>query len=208
MLKALCSMVFFGLAVIASAQSATDLSTKYPALTAYEVRPGVLMMLSYGPDAHICEMLIEGRHATNTTAKTTIDFNSFLPPTLVKDLVDELAPPSVRGKPLEAYGNWVGSATVDGQFTMTKYSYENVTVDIYGLLAGAEPSKAWHILAESTSIAENHGLGKSDDSLKADVVVIIRWTNRNCGEKAQRKDDVQGNSVGSVTSHDKFTKHR
>jgi len=110
-------------------QSAADLRAKYPAVAAYEVRPGILMTPLFAADGQVCEMLVE-QHVSNTKAKTTINFDSPLSKETLRNLVDELAPPSQRGKQLQGIDNWFGSVTIDGPFLVTRYEFEKVTIAV------------------------------------------------------------------------------
>jgi len=144
-------------------QSTSDLKAKYRALPAYEARPGIVMMPLFASDGQVCEMVVE-RHTMNSTTKTTINLDPFLSKETVKELVNELAPPSVRGKELTGFDAWFGSVTIDGPFVVTRYSYENILVEVHGI---------------------NRDPGPSGDS-----VVIIKWRKRTCASEENHDGEV------------------
>lgn len=149
-----------GIAVSSQCQSASELSAKYRALKAYEVRPGILMTPLFASDGQVCEMVVE-RHTITMSAKITIDFDSHLSQKTIQALIDELVPLSVRGKPLADFKHWVGSAVIDGPFVITKYEYENVIVEVDNIVRGSSASAAGH------------------------TVMIVTWWNRPCGGDAK-----------------------
>jgi hypothetical protein len=151
-------LLVLGIAATSWPQSASDLKAKYPALTAYEVRPGILMMPLFSSDGQVCEMVLE-QHTTNTKTKTTINFDSPLSKETLQGILDEVAPPAQRGKELNGINNWFGSVTVDGPFVITKYEYENVTVEVNQIQRS--PASSGHI------------------------VVDIKWRNRTCNDTKQ-----------------------
>jgi hypothetical protein len=157
-------LLILGTALLSRSQSAADLSAKYPVVTAYEVRPGIMMTPLYASNGQVCEMVLE-RHTTNTETKTVMNFDSPLSKDLVKELVDELAPPSERGKQLTGIENWFGSVTVDGPFIVTKYNYENVVVEVNGI--------------------------KHDSAPGSDMVLIIKWRKRVCRQEGQPSPTAQ-----------------
>jgi hypothetical protein len=152
----LIPFLVLGAPVLSRSQSTSDLKAKYQALPAYEVRPGIVMMPLFTSDGQVCEIVVE-RHTMDTPTKTTINLDPFLSKETVKELVDELAPPSVRGKALTGFDAWFGSVTIDGPFVITKYTYENVLVEVHGI---------------------NRDPGPGGDS-----VVIIKWRKRTCASE-------------------------
>ena len=129
-------------------QTAADLSSKYPVVTSYEVRPGILMTPKYTSDGQVCQMSFERRHATNSG----LDLDSYISVKLVREIVDELAPPSVRGKSSggQEWAGWgigLGPGNTEGGA-----EFENVSV----IAAGT---------------AEPH---------RGPIIVLITWKNRTC----------------------------
>jgi hypothetical protein len=108
-----------GLVIAGSqSQSSTELSTKYPVITSYEVRPGILMTPKYSADGQVCQMSIERQRAT----RSGVMMDSFMSAELVKTIVDELVPHSERGP---ARG---GSAAIisTGVTTQSVHTYEKL----------------------------------------------------------------------------------
>ena len=83
------------LALALKSQSVADLNAKYPVVTSYEVRPGILMTPKYSADGQVCQMSIERQRGT----RSGVMLYSFMSDKLVKEIVDELAPRSERGEP-------------------------------------------------------------------------------------------------------------
>lgn len=82
--------------VAAFGQNSQELRHKYGAPDAerFLVRPGIMLTVSYGEDGQPCELLLETWHPiTKYRSRDT-----FLPPELADDLVDELVPADKRGK--------------------------------------------------------------------------------------------------------------
>lgn len=61
----ICVLVL-ALVVTALGQTSADLSAKYSQVTAYKVRPAVLMMASFAANGQVCEMTLEKRTATDS----------------------------------------------------------------------------------------------------------------------------------------------
>lgn len=75
-------------------QTAADLSTKYPTVSSYEVRPGILATPRYTAEGQVCEMWIQKQNAT----RSGIRLDGYMSDELVKRVLDELVPLSIRGK--------------------------------------------------------------------------------------------------------------
>ena len=104
---------------------AADLGAKYRKITSYEVGPGIVMTPRYAQDGQVCEMIVEKRAKTD---KDTIFASSFAEKEW-KDAVDELVPPSERGKDVTGLLN----TTVDGGFITADYTYEKVRIRVQGV---------------------------------------------------------------------------
>jgi hypothetical protein len=102
----------------ASAQTAADLSSKYPVVRAYEVRPGILMIL-------------EKRH--QTPDKT--DLGSTIPGRVVDQLIEELVPPDRRGQPANRWLN--KESHIGGGVADTERDFENVSIRIIGSISNS-----------------------------------------------------------------------
>ena len=142
-----------GIAASCWCQSAEELGAKYQAVRTYEVRPGILMTPLFASDGQVCEMVVE-QHAIISSARTVIDFNSPLSDKALHTLIDQLVPRSQRGERLKDINHWIGSVIVDGPFVVTKYEYENVTVEVNEM--------------KMTGPKQGH------------AVIIIKWRHRTC----------------------------
>ena len=118
-------ILFLTLVVAALGQTSADLGAKYPHVTAYKVRPDVLMTARFADDGQVCEMTLEKREKTDTA----IVFEEFFSEKEVRSLIDDLVPKDMRGRNLTRPLN----ATVAGGFVTTEYTYENVLVRVYGI---------------------------------------------------------------------------
>jgi hypothetical protein len=123
-LIALAGLVIAG----SQSQSSTELSTKYPVITSYEVRPGILMTPEYSADGQVCRMSIERQRAT----RSGIMMDSFMSAKLVKTIVDELVPQSERGPALGGSEDNAAILTV-GVLTQSVHTYEKIS---YNVLSG------------------------------------------------------------------------
>jgi hypothetical protein len=112
------------LAVAAFGQTSADLSTKYPSVIAYRVRPHVLMTARFASDGQVCEMTLEKGQRTDASIPYDDSFSN----EEVRSLMDDLAPEGQRGRDLT--GRFQG--TIEGLFYTTVYTYENVLVHVYG----------------------------------------------------------------------------
>src|SRR5580765_8652768 len=125
---------FFLVAVSVFGQSANDLTAKYPVVTAYEVRPGILMTAKYAQDGQVCEMGLETRHQT----PKKIDLGSSIPRELVKQLIDELVPVAQRGKPTNQFTEkWGYTTNISGSLAISEADFENVSIEIDGNISNS-----------------------------------------------------------------------
>jgi hypothetical protein len=76
----------------------------------------------------VCEMTVEKRHLNGNV----LDSDGFLSDELVEDLTNELAPLSQRGKELTGIDKWFGSVEIAGTLVISRKTYENAVVEIYG----------------------------------------------------------------------------
>ena len=125
MAKGLGLLLTLGIVAVAFGQTSADLSAKYRQITAYQLRPDVVMTAKYAADGQVCEMVLEKREKTDAGMVFGVSFSE----KEVKGLVDELVPETERGRNLTRALN----STVDGGFITTEYNYENVHVRVYGI---------------------------------------------------------------------------
>lgn len=101
--------------------------SKYKAVQAYEIRPGILMMPKYAEDGEVCEITLQ----TTNAFSDTINLTPTLPRKTVLELVDELAPVDGRGPRTMDFGrDYVSQHS--GESVTTFAEWENVAVNIYG----------------------------------------------------------------------------
>ena len=113
------------LALALRSQSVADLNAKYPVVTSYEVRPGILMTPKYSADGQVCQMSIERQRGT----RSGVMLDSFMSDKLVKEILDELAPRSERGKPrLGREGD--AAIVTTGGMTTSGHAYENIDFEV------------------------------------------------------------------------------
>ena len=147
---ALALFLMFSTAAAIFGQTAADLSAKYRLITSYEVQPGVVMTPQYASDGQVCEMVLERRQKTATGIILASSFSE----KEVKELINQQVPEVERGRDLTQFLN----TTIDGGFTITDYTYENIMVHVYG-----------------TTRPGPH----------RDLLVIITWRKRSCSGKGQ-----------------------
>lgn len=138
--------------LIPAAKPQTDQFSKYRAVDAYEIRPGILMMPRYSADGQVCEIGLERRHYS----PEMIRLDSTLSRKEIDEIVDEFAPENERG-PKEA-GLLGDMASIDGVSLTTSEVYENISIEIYSKLL---PSKKLKIAEEN-------------------VAATLTWKNRKC----------------------------
>lgn len=115
------------------AQTADELRTRYPIMTAYQVRPGIVMTAKFAPDGQVCEMTIERRHLT---AKAIDLDNPLMSDELTNKILDELVPASERGKEPTGYAKWLSTDVLGPPgdlMLITTNKYQNITVELDGI---------------------------------------------------------------------------
>lgn len=116
------SLFSLALAISATSQTASDFAAKYHPVSAYELRPGILMTAKYADDGQICEAIIETRHYHPPTG---IDLRSTIAESTKRELIDELAPPTIRGKQTS---RWLKHSYLQGGILHLERDYENVLI--------------------------------------------------------------------------------
>ena len=127
--------------------------SKYKAVEAYEIRPGILMMPKYAADGQVCEIGLERRRYS----PESISLDGDIPDKDLDEIVDELAPPAERGPKVEGLLGW--SEDIDGGGMTTHRDYENVSVQIFS-----------HVLDNA----------RRNMKVETNVAVAIKWKNRKC----------------------------
>lgn len=119
-------LLWLPLAIAAYGQTANDLAAKYHSVSAYELRPGILMTARYAEDGQICEAVIETRHYHPPSG---IDLSSTIAESTEHELIDELVPPANRGKETS---RWLKNSYLQGGILHLEHDYENVLITTDG----------------------------------------------------------------------------
>jgi hypothetical protein len=156
MAKKTC-ILLLTLVATAGGQTSSDLSAKFSQITAYKIRPDVLMTARFAADGQVCEMALEKRQKTDNGIDL---FTKFFAETEVRSLMDDLVPENERGRNLTPLLN----GTVDGSLMTLEYTYEKVRVVVSG-----------------NARSHDAGYGKNPWDVGYRVI-IITWPKRPCGE--------------------------
>ena len=107
--SALCFSPLFGQV------DATVLHAKYgpPVEEVFGLRPGIALTVTYGENHQVCKLDI---HPTRNAS-------SAIPVSLIQQLVDELVPPSTRGKPNREFASMTGAFSA---WTSAEYDGMNI----------------------------------------------------------------------------------
>lgn len=138
--------------LLLTAHPQRDSLTKYKAVEAYEVLPGVLAFPTYTQEGQVCEIGFERRHYS----PEIINLDPSLSREEIDKVVDELAPARVRGQKWDSPLN--GLTVVTGRARTTVVEYENVSVETDSTVIGAT------------------GQEKTVENVSA----VVRWKNRKC----------------------------
>lgn len=120
----------------------------YPRMESYEIRPGVLAMPKYADDGELCQVSIEKLHIQQSGVELGVPT---IPRETVLKMIDELAPPSERGKAISQLAGFDYIDVINGTADIAAANYEKVLVQIYG-----------------------------STSLPGDVAVVLRWKKKAC----------------------------
>lgn len=111
--------LMFAFQVSFPADAAKTLRDRYgpPISENFLIRPGVVASASYGASGHVCEIVVSPQRLWNSTLDSVN----------VNDVIDELLPPSERGKPLvNAFEHAICLPTMDCEGV--ELNWENVEV--------------------------------------------------------------------------------
>jgi hypothetical protein len=113
---------------LSAAQTQRQLEEKYPKVSAYLVRPNILLTARYTTDGRVCQMALE---PVRWTGDTVLLFQLSEDETI--RVVEEIVPESERGKRL---GGLLGTgdkvSAFSGHSVTTPYTYEKITVNFVG----------------------------------------------------------------------------
>jgi len=107
--------------------SAQEFQSRYTRVESYQIRPGVLGTPKYAANGILCEIFIEKRHIQGDT----VELGPTIPHVLTLEMIDELVPPSERGKPIMQLGGSDYIDTVQGRIEITFAAYEKVSIQIF-----------------------------------------------------------------------------
>jgi hypothetical protein len=146
--------------LLLGAKPQSEMFSKYKAVEAYEIRPGILAMPRYTEDGEVCEIGFEKRayspdriNIENTFSEKEID-----------DIVGEFVPQSER-EPVADFPN-EGELTNGGSYTRTD-AHENVTISSFGgYTITYHRNFVHHISWQWTRNGE--------------AALVITWTKRKC----------------------------
>ncbi len=141
---AICSLVFLLFCNRGAAgQTEAQLEARFKKLVVLEIRPGIDVFTSFAANGSVCQMVIEKRQYLEGRNS---DFDNTIPSALANQLVDELVPPSERGKPSSPYLS--SESFIAGGASFIKQDYENVSVAMYGRSVDGKVSGARAIIID------------------------------------------------------------
>jgi hypothetical protein len=132
----------------AAGQTQDQLASRFKKLVALEVRPGILAFPTFSRDGNVCRLTIQKMRPFESRDS---DSGPMIPSALVDQLVNEVVPPTERGKPSKYLST---ESYISGGAAFIKQDYENVSVGIYG-----------------TSLV---------DKANGATLIIVTWRNRTC----------------------------
>jgi hypothetical protein len=131
MVKSLLAVGIIGvLTASVVGQTSDNLAAKYPAISAYEVRPVILMTAKYAGDGQVCEVVLQRHYSPDQT-----DADSTIPSKLEDQLIDELVPAAERGP---TTSHWLRNSYVAGGVTHTERDFQSVVIEIDGTVSGGD----------------------------------------------------------------------
>jgi hypothetical protein len=140
----------FGALLLLSTSPVHDRFTKYKAIEAYEIRPGILMLPRYSADGQVCEIALEKLHYSPETVR----LDSSLSREQIDGIFQELAPERERGPKLER-----DLINISGHSVTTTMDFTNVSIQIIGRELSTKVQR---------------------DVVDEEVVATIRWKARRC----------------------------
>jgi hypothetical protein len=146
-MKWLLGISFVTLVIVGVSATHQSLAS-YPRVESCEIRPGVLAMPRYADDGELCQVSIEKLHVQRNGVELGVPT---MPRETVLKIIDELAPPSERGKAISQFAGFDYIDVINGTADIAAANYENLSVQIYG----------------STSAS-------------GDVAVVLRWKREAC----------------------------
>jgi len=139
-------------AIVALAVASTEHGERfanYKAIQAYETGSGILVLPRYSSDGQLCEVTLEKQHYSDNS----VDLGSALSHDKIMEVVNQIVPPSERGKRTTPFGAEYLSK-YNGNGVTTFADYEEVSIQIYGRATPASDA--------------------------GDIAARIRWSKRVC----------------------------
>jgi len=151
-------LIGVAMVLFVAAKPQNERFSKFKAIEAYEVRPGVLAMPKYSENGSLCEIDLE--RLKFSSGKIALD-SSKLSRDEIKESVDDLVPVSERGRSLPD----LSGTSLEGQSAVTFEEFENISIKIYSAL----------------SIKPEDFPPKPGMNIDAtDRVATIQWKQRKC----------------------------
>ncbi|HEY1209738.1 MAG TPA: hypothetical protein VGE85_10245 [Terracidiphilus sp.] len=152
-------LLLIGIAIVLfiAAKPHSERFSKYKALEAYEVRPGILMMPHYATDGNLCEIDLERFHFL----PGIVDLDFGLTDKEIDTIADELVPRSERGQRQSS----LDSTVLNGEVAIDHEEFEKISI-------------ITHTLIDFGSSDSPGKPGEKIDATK--VVAIIRWKEHPC----------------------------
>src|ERR1700690_47118 len=118
-------LLFFSWGV--AGQTEDQLGARFKRIVVFEIRPGIDAFPMFTANGSVCSLVIEKRQYLDPRKP---DFDNAIPSALANQLVDEIVPPSERGRPSSPYLS--SESFIAGGASFIKQDYENVSVAMYG----------------------------------------------------------------------------
>jgi hypothetical protein len=138
------------------AKPQNEMFSKYKAVEAYEIEPGILAMPKYSSDGQVCEIGLEKRLYSPESVRLETNFSD----QEIDHLVDDLVPSDMRGP--KSGGFEAGRK----QTIITNISYSEIVADYANVTVQAEGYFSF--------------VPKQKVATQNNPVIIIRWNNRKC----------------------------
>jgi hypothetical protein len=107
-------------------QSKNDFASRYKPIYSYEIRRGFLMVAQFDSQGDVCEVVITKDATSSDNQKKESMFSN----QIADELLNELSPPSVRGRANE----WLDPDSIlVGNSYFDKQDYENISVERKGV---------------------------------------------------------------------------
>lgn len=127
--------------------------SKYKAIEAYEIRPGILMMPRYSDDGQVCEIGLERRHYS----PDMIGLESGLSREEIDQVFEELVPTNERGPRSKDFRRDL--IVMGGHAITTIVDFQNVTIQIHGSEVSASSKR---------------------EIVEDGIAATLQWKNRKC----------------------------